>query len=166
MNTLRKQLLAFGLAATLGLAASAQTPASPPAGPGAAPAAREGGRGHFDPAKRQERMAQRQEALKQKLQISPGQEPAWNSFTSAMRPPAKVQRPDRAAIEKMSTPERIDHLRALRSQRIAEMDRRGEATKVFYATLSPEQKKVFDTETLRRGGRHHGRGHHPHHHNG
>ena len=44
---------------------------------------------------------------------------------------------------------------------MAEMDKRGDATKTFYATLSAEQKKVFDDETARRG--HHGQGRTPPH---
>ncbi len=171
MNRMHMQMLAFGLAASLGLAATAQTP--PPAGADPSPALRhqggQGGHGRMDPAKKQERaarmqerMAQRAAALKQKLQITPAQEPAWTSFTSAMRPPANRQRPDRAALERMTTPERIDQMRTLRTQRMAEMDRRADAAKAFYATLSPEQKKVFDAETARRGGHHGGRGHHQH----
>jgi Spy/CpxP family protein refolding chaperone len=67
-----------------------------------------------------------------------------------------MQRPDRAEFARLTTPERIDRMRAMRSERIAEMDKRGDATKTFYASLTPEQKKVFDQETLRgRGeGRH------------
>ena len=47
-------------------------------------------------------------------------------------------------------------MRAMRSARAAEMDKRADATKTFYAALSPEQKKVFDAETARghRGGGH------------
>jgi Spy/CpxP family protein refolding chaperone len=46
---------------------------------------------------------------------------------------------------------------------MAEADRRGEAAKAFYATLTPEQQKTFDAHTLRqhrkdghRGGDRHG----------
>jgi hypothetical protein len=61
----------------------------------------------------------------------------------------------------MTTPDRIDHMRALRTQRDAEMDRRADATKAFYAQLTAEQKKTFDAETARMfrphgGMRHHG----------
>lgn len=59
----------------------------------------------------------------------------------------------------LSTPERIDKMRALRSQHMTErtsaMDKRDEATKVFYAALNADQKKTFDTEHARIG-RHHG----------
>lgn len=173
MNRMHMQMLALGLAATLGLSATAQTPPPPAAGADPSPALRhQGGHGRMDPAKQQERtarmqerMAKRADALKQKLQITPAQEPAWNSFTSAMRPAARPQRPDRAAMARLTTPERIDQMRAMRNQRMAEMDRRADATKAFYAALSPEQKKVFDAQATRRGG-HHGHGsrggHHQH----
>jgi hypothetical protein len=42
----------------------------------------------------------------------------------------------------------------------AEMDRRGEASKAFYASLSSDQKKVFDDETRKHMA---GRGEHGHH---
>ena len=155
-------LIAAVTLATLGLAASAQT--APPA-PAAAPAttattAREG-HGRFDPAKMQERIAKRMAALKQKLQLSSAQEGSWTAYVAAITP-TRMQRPDRAEFAKLSTPERIDRMKALRTARMAEMDKRGDATKTFYATLSAEQKKVFDAETARRG--HHGHG--VHHHRG
>jgi protein CpxP len=150
---IRTTLLAASLL-VLGSAAMAQAPLPAPAAPGAA--SHHHGR-HWDPAKMQERHAQRLAELKQKLQITAAQEPAWNSFTTAVRPNLDRKRMDREAIARMSTPDRIDHMRVLRQQRAAEMDRRGEATKAFYATLTPEQQKVFDAETARMGhGRKHG----------
>jgi len=164
-----KHLIAAGLLATLGLAATAQTQA-PPASAAPAPitAAREG-HSRADPAKMQERMARMQERMarhlaefKQKLQLSPAQEGAWNSYVAALKPTPR-QRPDRAEFAKLSTPERIDRMRAHRAARMAEMDKRGEATKSFYSVLSADQKKLFDDTTARRGlgGRdcHHGRHH-------
>jgi periplasmic protein CpxP/Spy len=154
MKNTSKQLIAAGLLAAFGFAAIAQTP--PTAAP--APTARGERHGKFDPAKMQEHMARRQAELKQKLQLTPAQETAWTAYTAVMKPPARMQRPDRAEFEKLTTPERIDRTRAMRATRIAEMDKRGDATKTFYAALTPEQKKVFDAETARghhRGGRHH-----------
>jgi hypothetical protein len=149
---LRKHLVTCALLAGVGIAAYAQTAASPTP-PASAPQAH----GHkFDPAKRAERVNRRLADLKQKLQINASQEPAWTSFANAMQPPANVQRPDRAALAGMTTPDRIDHMRAMRDRRNAEMDRRAEATKAFYAQLNAEQKKTFDAETARmfQGGRH------------
>lgn len=159
MKLVHKHLIAASLVATLGLPAMAQTP--PAAAIGAAPAAAvHDGHRQRDPAKMQERLAKRQAELKQLLQISAAQEGAWNSFTTAMKPPANLRRLDPAELEKLSTPDRIDHRRALRNERIAEIDRRGDATKAFYATLAPEQKKVFDSQTAMRGHRGHHRGQH------
>ncbi|KQT12296.1 Spy/CpxP family protein refolding chaperone [Ramlibacter sp. Leaf400] len=155
----RKHLLTCALLASLGIAAQAQTPATP-----AAPAASSAERQHghhgkkFDPAKRTEMVNKRLADLKQKLKVGPNQETAWTSFSTAMQPSAQRARPDRDAIARMSTPDRIDHLRALRDQRNAEMDRRAEATKSFYGQLSAEQKKTFDDETVRMFGHRHGRG--------
>jgi hypothetical protein len=163
MKRAYQHAIAAALLSGLGLVAVAQTPpAAPAGGPGAgAPQGMHGmreGRGHRDPAKMQERMAKRQAELKQKLAITPQQEPAWNTWTAAMKPPANLQRPNREEIAKLSTPERIDRMRALRTARMAEMDKRADATKAFYAALNADQKKVFDAETARFGrghGRHH-----------
>lgn len=148
----RRYLMAAALVAGItGVTAIAQT--QPPVAAGA-----EGKHGHhFDRAKMAERASQRLADLKQKLQVTPAQEAAWTSFANAMQPPAQRPRVDREAMARMTTPDRIDHMRSLREQRQAEMDRRADATKAFYAQLSAEQKKTFDDETARmfqRGGRH------------
>ncbi|OGA99538.1 MAG: hypothetical protein A3E79_06260 [Burkholderiales bacterium RIFCSPHIGHO2_12_FULL_61_11] len=164
-------LLVAGLLAAAGTTATAQgMPAAPVAGPAAAGmhAGKSGDRmmGHRDPAKRQARMLKRQAELKATLKITPAQEAAWTSFTASMQPPARNARPtpeQRAEFAKLSTPERIDKMRALRTQRMAErsaaMDQRGEATKTFYAALSAEQQKAFDAAHAKFGQRD-GRGHH------
>jgi protein CpxP len=112
----------------------------------------------MDPAKMEEMHAKRSADLKAKLKITPAQEGAWTTFTSAMKPPARdaKQGPDRAELEKLSTPERLDKMRTLRTQHMSDMQaamaKRDDATKALYATLSPEQKKVFDAEHARKGG--------------
>jgi len=69
-----------------------------------------------------------------------------------------AKRPDRAEIDKLTTPERIDKMKALHTQHMNDMNAamatRGEATKAFYATLTPEQQKVFDANAMRQQGRH------------
>jgi protein CpxP len=154
-----KHLIAAGLLAGLAFATSAQTP---PAGSGAAPvpgAMREH-HDRFDAARMQEHIAKRQAQLKHKLQITPAQEGAWNAYTTAMTPPANFRTPERGEFDKLTTPERIDRMRAMRSARAAEMDKRADAAKTLYAALSPEQKKVFDAESAPRQHAHHlsGRG--------
>jgi len=149
MKLAHKNLIAAGLLAAFGFAAVAQT--APPVQQVAPQTERI--------ARMQERMAKHQTELKQKLQLNVAQEGAWNTYVAALKPVA-VGRPDRAEFATLSTPERIDRMRIHRAARAAEMDKRGEATKAFYAALSPEQKKLFDNETARRGhGGHHGRHH-------
>lgn len=170
MKSLHQQLLAAALVAAFGASAIAQTPA--PATPAAPRTEMQAHRGAMDPAKAQERRARMEEriakrlaAFKQKLKITTAQEGAWTAWTTAMKPAERGARPDRAEWQRLSTPERIDRMRVLRTARAAEMDRRGEATKSFYAALDAEQKKVFDAEAIRfmRGGKH---GHHGRHHGG
>lgn len=99
--------------------------------------------------------------LKTKLQLQPGQETAWKVFADAVQPPAQPAiKLERASMEKLSTPERIEQMRALHAQRSAEMKKRADATLAFYAGLNPDQKKSFDAETARFMGNGPLRGHH------
>lgn len=102
--------------------------------------------------KMHERMAERHSqhliTLKSKLQLQTSQDAAWNAFAQAMQPPAKhLAHPDRAALEKLTTPERIDQMLAFKAQRDELMQKHAQATKTFYGTLTAEQKKTFDVET-------------------
>jgi hypothetical protein len=160
------------LAATAVLAALAlpvlaqQPPAAPPAaGATATPEGRHKAAGdrHEHRARHQAHMAKRMAALKDQLKLSAAQEPAWTAFTAAMQPGERTARLDRKDMDKLTTPERIDRMRALRAQHAAEADRRGEATKTFYAALTPEQQKTFDAQAHQRGQQrmrdhHHGGG--------
>jgi hypothetical protein len=96
-----------------------------------------------------ERHTQHLTELKAKLNLQAAQEPAWNSFVQSMQHPAHMARPERATFEQMTTPERLDQMQAMKAQRDAHMQQRNEATKAFYATLSADQKQVFDQETAR-----------------
>ena len=128
--------------------------------------------GKHDPAKMQAMMANHQAELKASLNLTPAQEGAWASYTNAMQPSAKMYaRPtpeQRADMDKLTTPQRIDKIREMRSQRMADMNasmnKRGDATKALYAALTPEQQKVFDTQHKSRHGRagHGGPGQHGH----
>ena len=123
---------------------------------------------HMDPAKMQEMVAKRQAELKAKLQLTAIQDGAWASYVAAMQPPADMatrighenRQKMRDEMEKLTTPQRIDRMTALKAQRDSVMVKRGEATKTFYAVLNPEQQKVFDASAMHHGhgGRHGGFG--------
>lgn len=167
MKSVFKPALLAGLLGCSTLFAFAQTPGAGP-GPGGpmmgagGPMMHEGmahhGMGKMDPARRQAMAERRQAQLKEKLKLTPAQEGAWTTFTAAIKIPADAmaKRPDFTELAKLPTPERIDKMQALHAQHASEMnaamEKRGTATKVFYATLTPEQQKVFDVSTLPRHG--------------
>jgi protein CpxP len=169
MKSVFKPLLLAGLLASAGFSALAQAPAMGE-GPGMMGGAMHDGMkhermGNMDGSKMQAHMDKRHAALKAQLKLTPAQEGAWSSYTAAMKPPVDMMKQhyaDQAELAKLSTPERIDKMKALRAQHMndmnAVMDKRGDATKAFYATLTPEQQKVFDAHAMypQGAGRHMG----------
>ena len=117
MKSTFKVLAIAGLLASAGFTVSAQ-----PMGQGATgmpmmgasspmqPGGQMGMRGSRDPAKMEAMVAKRHAELKAKLKLTGEQETGWTTFTAAMKPPAQMdhKRPDRAEMDKLSTPERID----------------------------------------------------------
>ncbi|MEY4978086.1 MAG: hypothetical protein RLZZ352_356 [Pseudomonadota bacterium] len=96
------------------------------------------------------RHAKHQAQLKAALKLTPAQETAWKDFvTGTAHPTPKPE--DHAAWSKLSTPERLEKMQAHKAERDALMNQHIQATQRFYATLTPEQQKVFDAQTLRHG---------------
>lgn len=164
MQSRIQSLLLASLLASAGFAAFAQpmgsdTSPSPMMGGGMQHGAAMGKHSGRDPARMEAMMAKRHDALKVKLKLTPEQEGAWTTFTAAMKPAAQSgpKYPDRAEMDALTTPERIDKMRALRTERMAAMssamDKREDAIKTFYATLTADQKKVFDAEHAKMGDR-------------
>lgn len=111
-----------------------------------------------------QRHVQHLNELKSKLQLQATQESAWTSFEQAMQMPKDAApRTNRAAFEKMTTPERLDQMQAHKTQMDARMQKHADATRSFYATLTAEQKKVFDAETIHGMRAMGGEGHHQRH---
>lgn len=170
MKSVFKPLLLSVLLASAGIVAVAQQPATQPRHQ------HDGAMAHrpMDMAKMKERMASHQAELKAKLNMSAAQDSAWTSYVAAMQPPANMGasmgRDNRARMHEemqaLTTPDRIDRMNQLKAQRDAHMAARNDATKAFYAALTPEQQKVFDENAIggrksmgRHGdqmGRHHG----------
>jgi hypothetical protein len=94
-----------------------------------------------------ERHTQHLTELKAKLSLQTSQETAWNTFSQSMQHTAPMPLPPRVTFEKMTTPERLDQMQAMKAERDAHMQQHAEATRVFYASLSTTQKQVFDKAT-------------------
>lgn len=175
MITARQRILWASLLASATFAVSAQTPPPPaaPAGPQVhtehkARAAKPHD-GKFA-ERMQERRVKHMADLKAQLKLDASQEAAWSTFTSATQPPAMAPRTDRKAaraeFDKLTTPQRLERMQARQSERAARFAQRADATRSFYAVLTPEQQKTFDAKAMPRGGhgkhRGHDRGHgHP-----
>jgi hypothetical protein len=86
------------------------------------------------------------------LQLRPDQDQAWQVFQRASTPSAEDNARQRDAFDGMSrlrAPQRMDlSIQMMRSD-LQDMERRSDALKTFYATLSPDQQAAFDRETSR-----------------
>lgn len=173
MKTLLKSTLIAGVLATAGVAAFSHSPGEGGpgymmggGGPGHMMGGGPGFKGNFDPAKMQARMDRHFEALKTQLKLTAAQDGAWTAFKAAMQPSADMlaRHAQRDELAKLPTLERLEKMKALRTQHLtnmnAAMDLRMDATKTFYAALTPEQQKVFDANAMSGMGRggHMGRG--------
>ncbi|HJV85048.1 MAG TPA: Spy/CpxP family protein refolding chaperone [Noviherbaspirillum sp.] len=152
MTTFRKHLLIGLVALGVGGGSVAAYAVGPGYGPGPGPANGQGygpGSGG-DPAKFAERMKEhfdrRQAELHDKLKLTAAQEPAWNTFTQRMRPTVPPAFANRAALDKLPAPERMEKMLSFMKDREARMADHVVAVKEFYAVLTPEQKKVFDDQ--------------------
>lgn len=110
-----------------------------------------GGGGHgymMDDGPRAERMKEymefRHERLRKELKLTAAQEPAWKAFSEQAGPKQFMTKDDWAAMEKMNAPERMEAMLKFSKKRQEAMSERLEALKTFYATLTPEQQKIFD----------------------
>jgi protein CpxP len=112
------------------------------------------------------KMQKRQDAFHAKLKLTSAQEPAWKTFLDQTKPPQRDPnwKPrDRAAMAKLTTPERMEKFLAGMQTREQFLTARLNAVKTFYAVLSPEQQKTFDKEFAHGPFGHHHRHHHGHH---
>ena len=85
------------------------------------------------------------------LRLRPDQERAWQAFDEASRPDPQEEARQRNAFERMGSlraPQRFDLSIQMMRAELEATERRANALKNFYATLSPEQQAIFDRETL------------------
>jgi len=90
---------------------------------------------------------QRLETLKSDLKLNANQEAAWTEWAGKMKEDRKGWEEKRKNVESWaSLPalDRMEKMLAFSKEHIARQEARLAATKIFYATLSPEQRKTFD----------------------
>jgi periplasmic protein CpxP/Spy len=96
-----------------------------------------------------------QAELKKQLNLTPAQEPLWETFVLTMRPSAPEGHPlERAHMKEISqlpAPQRAQKMlewhESRHEKKLAQMKTHLEAMNVFYAQLSAEQQKTFDQVT-------------------
>ena len=138
---LRHALPAFAALALVGGATAASAQPAPSA-PRSAPAARGDMQARME-AERQQRLS----SLHTVLRLRPNQEGAWQAFvrdTTMDRAEWGDPRQQMDAMRTMTTPQRLDMMVQHMDQHAAAFRKRADATKAFYAQLSPEQQKSFD----------------------
>jgi periplasmic protein CpxP/Spy len=148
MNTLRKGLVIA--IATLGLGTVAV--AAPGPGTQAPGTSWQSGASGQHGEKVAERMAKRQAALHDKLALTSAQEAAWQVFTARMQATVPT-RSDARPAKPLTAPERAERKAAFLQVAQQQAASRVQPIKEFYAVLSPEQQKIFDSKF-------HGRRHH------
>lgn len=114
----------------------------------ATPASPHMGWHRMSPEKMHEEMAKRQAALHDQLKLTAAQEPAWKAYLAAIAP-SQTDKPwgDRAAMDKLSAPERMEKHLAMMKEHEARAEAHLAALKTFYATLTPAQRATFDKAT-------------------
>ena len=103
-----------------------------------------------------ERMAKHQAKLHDKLALTPAQEAAWQVFTAKMQATV-LTRSDARPAAPLTAPERAERKAAFLQVAQQQAASRVQPIKDFYAVLSPEQQKIFDSQFQ---GHHHHFGRH------
>ena len=104
----------------------------------------------WDPAQMRARMQARRDArlhvLHDALGLRADQEAAWQTFaTDSARPHDGARRDHRRGDDvALTTPERLDRMALRMGEKQAQLQRRAQSVKRFYAALDARQQKTFD----------------------
>ena len=142
MNTLHRTLI-LGVA-SVGLGVAAMPSFAEPST--SVPTTHHAGRLGTHADRFAERMAKREVRLHDRLKLTAAQEPAWTAFVDEMKSTAGP-RPQMRHGRSLTAPqgaERMAELMKVRAQQAAD---RVAPIKEFYATLLPEQRKIFDDQS-------------------
>ena len=86
------------------------------------------------------------------LNLRPDQDTAWRDYvrSTLVDPQEAARRRDAGQrMAGLTAPERVDLSVQMMKVDLGSLQLRGAALKLFYASLTPEQKTVFDRETMR-----------------
>jgi hypothetical protein len=90
------------------------------------------------------------------LGLAPAQEQAWSAYQSAIADNPQQRARDQQArmlMPTLPTPRRLALIRAQMQSNLDMFEQTSRAVSAFYATLSPEQQRIFDRETAAAQGR-------------
>lgn len=141
MKNFKQTLLAVVLTSCCGISVVALAQTAPDAPPLPHHPMGESGK---NPEQMKERLARHQAELHDALKITAAQEPAWKAFIQSVTPKALPPREDFKELDKLTTPQRMEKMLEKMKEHQSQLQERLVATKTFYATLSPEQQKIFD----------------------
>lgn len=98
--------------------------------------------------KKCDREAGKLDTLKSDLKLNANQEAAWTEWGSKIKADRKSWESNKniESWASLSAPERMEKILAFSKERVAKQEARLAATKTFYATLTPEQRQIFDKD--------------------
>ncbi len=105
---------------------------------------------HMDPAKFKARMEQKLDRLHAQLKLTTDQESAWATYRGdslARLDTFAASRPAAGALRDASAVTRLEKMLEIAQQHEKLLAQQLESTRTFYAKLSPEQQKAFDSAT-------------------
>ncbi|HRE18680.1 MAG TPA: Spy/CpxP family protein refolding chaperone [Rhodocyclaceae bacterium] len=100
-------------------------------------------RGGYSAERRAQHMEQRQQKLHDALKLNADQEVAWKKFNESL-PAAKRDDARPGDWQGLNAPQRAEKMLEFSKQRQEGMAAHVAALKTFYATLTPEQQKIYD----------------------
>lgn len=89
------------------------------------------------------------------LHLTAAQEHGWQIYQAAMAPDPRMPARRRAAealLPQLSTPRRLALMEATMEQDMTDLKRQGAAVLAFYNSLTPDQQRTFDRQTLPSAG--------------
>lgn len=115
---------------------------------------RHDGHGAMSAEKMRGKMADRMSRLHDSLKLTDEQESAWSEFDGQMKPAPDLPQPNFDG-EELPAPERMARKIEQMKAHIARMEGHIPVLRAFYAELTPEQQKIFDSEFMHHRCRHH-----------